>query len=173
MTPRLPKAKLPNLSLPRIKRIPQIPFVGCAPSSATTLVGKQFGNVPDLEKVLHIRALKKALEEQIKALIDGQLPVIARAPKYAASAVRLANELQQLLSGLAEAAQGMAAEYDAAVSFANGKIAELNRAAGEIQALPEAARSKVQKLTLDRYNDYAREITAQVGRLQQAKGCLG
>jgi len=75
----IPEAKLPSLTLPTIRSLPTIPHVGCAPGDPNSFVGEQFGNAPDLNSILSIRALIKSLEEQIYALIQGKLPQPARA----------------------------------------------------------------------------------------------
>ena len=74
----IPQPKLPSLSLPTIRSLPTIPFVGCAGGDGTTYLGDQFGNLPDLQAALHAKALKKALVEQVYALVQGQLPDPAR-----------------------------------------------------------------------------------------------
>lgn len=173
MSVQIPPAKLPHITLPVIRGIPTIPFVGSAGADGTTYVGEQFGNLPDLHAVLGIKKLKKALEEQIYALIQGQLPQPARSPLYAARAAQLANEVAQLVGLLNQVVAGVTAEAQAAIGFVNTKIGEVNSAKAAIEAVPVGARNAVQKLMLQRYQRYVGELNAQGGRLQTAINSTG
>lgn len=171
--PTIPAAKLPNLNLPAIRNLPTIPFVGCAPGDSSSFVGEQFGNAPDLNSILSIRALKKSLEEQIYALIQGQLPDPARPAPYAARAAQLANEITELLDAMNTVIGQVTGSVNAAIEYANEQLTAVNQAKAAIVAVPAASRSAVQKLMLDRYNRYATELNAQVARHQQTIACLG
>jgi hypothetical protein len=172
MSSQIPPARLPHVTLPTIRRLPTIPHIGCAGATGTTYVGQQFGNLPDLHAVLHIKTLKKALDEQIYALIEGKLPDPLRPIPYAARAIQLALEVAQLVGGLAELISGVVAEAESAISFVNQQISELNSAIGQIQSIPEGARSQIQHLMLDRYNRYTQELNAQKSRLQSTIDCV-
>lgn len=162
----IPGPKLPTLTLPSIRSIPTIPFVGSAAASGTTYIGEQFGNVPDLNVVLHIKTVKKALLEQIYALIEVELPDPVRPIPYAARAAQLTNELAEVAAFLAEIVAGITAEVNAAIDFANERIGEVNQAKSEIESTAAGARSPLQQLMLQRYDRYEGELAAQVGRLQ-------
>jgi ElaB/YqjD/DUF883 family membrane-anchored ribosome-binding protein len=170
--PPIPPPKLPRLGVPQIRSLPQLPNVGCAPGNATSFVGNQFGNLPDLNAVLQIRALKKALEEQIYALIDGQLPQIARAPRYAQRAAQVTQQVAQLVAALNQILAAANAEAQAAVAAVNSKIGEVNTAKNDILSIPESARSTAQRRMLMRYNEYVGELNGQIARLESTLGCL-
>jgi len=169
----IPQAKLPNITLPTIRSIPSIPHVGSAGASGTTYIGEQFGNLPDLHAVLHIKTLKKALEEQIYALIQGKLPDPARPIPYDARALQLVDEVAELASSLNDVVAGVMAEVNAAIDFVNGKIAEVNAAKAAIESVPQGARDAVQQLMLQRHDRYAHELTAQAGRLESTIESIG
>lgn len=170
--PVIPPPKLPHVTLPTVRGIPSVPHVGCAGGSATSYLGQQYGNLPDLHAALGIKKLKKALEEQIYALIQGQLPDATRPPVYAARAAQLANEVAELVATLNQVIGDVTAETNAAIAAVNGKIAELNTAKSAIEAIPQAARSAVQRLMLERYQRYVGELNDQATRLATTMACI-
>src|SRR4051794_31476092 len=91
-------AKPPNLNVPTIAGLPTIPHVGCTGGDATAYFGGQFGGLPDLQALSHIRVIKKALEEQIYALLKGELPFATRPPIYDARMVQLTNEVAEIVA---------------------------------------------------------------------------
>lgn len=170
--PIVPAPRLPHLTLPTVRPIPTIPHVGCAGGSGTTYVGAQFGNLPDLHAALAIKKLKKALEEQIYALVQGQLPDLTRPPVYAARAAQLVNEVAELVQTLNQVVTGLIAEANAAINFVNGTINDINAAKAALETVPEGARNAVQRLMMQRYERYLGELNAQVGRLQSTITCI-
>lgn len=170
--PIIPPPRLPHLPLPNVRGLPNIPHVGCAGGSATTYLGEQFGNLPDLNAALHIKNLKKTLEEQIYALIQGQLPDPTRPPVYAARAAQLVNEVAELVQMLNQVIADATAEANAAINFINGKINDINAAKTAVLTIPAGARSAVQRLALQRYEEYLGELNSQVGRLQATIECI-
>lgn len=172
MSVTLPPARLPHLPLPNIHSLPSIPSVGCAGGNATTYLGEQFGDLPDLNAIAHIKALKKAMDEQIYALIQGELPDAARPAVYAARAAQLVNYVASLVSLLNTLTGSVVAEAQASISFCNAKIAEINQAQSALQNLPESARTSVQRLMLARYNEYASELNGQIARLNSTIDCV-
>lgn len=171
--PAIPQPKLPNITLPAIGNIPTLPLgIGCAGADANSYLGEQFGNLPSLHKLLHLKTLRKALNEQIYALIQGELPDAARPAPYAARAAQLTDEVAELVSGINDVVSEVSGEIDAARDFVNEKIAAVNDAKNLIESTPAAARSAVQKLMVERYGRYAQELNAQAGRLQSALTCI-
>lgn len=173
MTVSLPAPKLPSYPLPSIRSLPAIPHVGCAGGDGTAYFNNQFGGLPDLQALTHIRAAKKFLDEQIYALLQGKLNDLLRPPVYDARAVQLTAQLAEIVAKGNELIAAMTNEVNAAVSFINGKVAELNNAKAQILRIPEAARSHSQRLMLERYDEYVGELNAQAGRLQSTLTCLG
>lgn len=168
----IPLPRLPNITLPTIRSIPTIPFVGCAGADGTSYVGKQFGNLPDLHSLLHVRTLKKALAEQIYALIQGELPDALRPAPYAARAAQLINEVAQLTSALTSIVNDVSSDINDAIGFVDEKITAINAAKNAIAAVPDEARSAVQRVMFERYGRYAQELNAQKGRLQSTLACV-
>lgn len=169
---KFPEAKLPSFNTPTIRGLPSIPKVGCVSGKPTTLIGEQMGNLPDINALPHVKALKKVIEEQIGTLLEGKLPQIARSPLYEIRQARLVGELAEMVQKATELAGSVLAELDAAIDFANSKISDLNSAINEINETSAELRTAVQKKALDRYNEYIGEINEQIGRLEAAKGCL-
>jgi hypothetical protein len=169
----IPEPKLPNLNLPAIRNLPAITHVGCAPGDPNSFVGEQFGNAPDLNSVLHIRSLQKALAEQIYALIQGELPQPAREPLYAARAAQLTNEVTDLVNAMTAIAGEVTGSINAAIDYANEQLTAVNQAKAAITAVPAQARSAVQRLMNERYTRYAAELNAQIARSEAALACLG
>jgi hypothetical protein len=163
---------LPHLPLPNVRGLPNVPHVGCAGGSATSYLGEQFGNLPDLHAALAIKKLKKALEEQIYALIQGQLPDPTRPPVYAARAAQLVNEVAELVQMLNNLIAQAAAEVNASINFINGKINDINAAKTAVLSIPQGARSAVQRLALQRYNEYLGELNSQIDRLNATIACI-
>ncbi|MDX6692637.1 MAG: hypothetical protein QOF02_240 [Blastocatellia bacterium] len=172
MSVQLPAVKLPHIPLPTIRAIPTIPGVGCTGGNTTTLVGEQFGNLPDLDAVRHIKELKKYLEEQMQTLIEGYVPAAERQPVWAARVARYVERVSELLESLNEIVSGVMAETNASMNFVNGKIGELNAARAEALSIPEATRSAVQRLALERTNQYIAELNQQMGRLESTISCI-
>lgn len=172
MSVTLPEPILPDLSLPDIRNLPGIPLVGCAGGSGGTYIGEQFGNLPDLDAVLHIKARKKQLEEMIETLIEGYVPAAARAPVWAQRVLAYTTAIAELVSTLTALVNAASAEINEAINFANDKIGEFNQAKDDILSVPEGARTAAQRLLLQRYDEYTAEITDQVGRLQDSLSCL-
>ena len=172
MSVTLPPARLPHLPLPNIHSLPTIPSVGCAGGNGATYIGEQFGDLPDLASVLHIKALTKSMSEQIYALVQGELPDSARPAVYAARAAQLVNYVASLVSLLNTLTNSVVAEAQASISFCNAKIAEVNGAKSALQSIPEAARTSVQRLMLTRYNEYAGELNGQIARLNATIDCV-
>lgn len=170
---RIPEAKLPNLNLPAIRNLPTIPHVGCAPGDPNSFVGEQFGNAPDLNSILSIRALIKSLEEQIYALIQGKLSDAMRPIPYDARAIQLTNEVAELVTAMTTIINGVVGSVNAAIEYANQQLTAVNQALSAIAAVPAAARSAVQKLLFERYSRYAQELNAQVGRMEASLACIG
>jgi hypothetical protein len=165
--------KLPNLNLPAIRNLPMIPGIGCAGGNATSYLGAQFGGLPDLQAVLHIKALKKHYEDMMLTLIEGYVPAALRAPVWA---MRVANYTTYVANLVAEAnalITGVMAEINGSLAFINSKIGELNAAKTALTNIPADARSKVQTKMIQRYNRYLGELDAQSNRLQSTLTCIG
>ena len=169
---QIPQAKLPNLTLPAIGNLPHLPHIGCAGADANSYVGKQFGNLPDLHAVAHLKSATKWMSEQIYALFKGQLPFATRPPVYQARMAQLTDELAEMSTALTDAINGVVSEATAAIGGVNTKINELNSVKNEILALPEGARSALQRAALDEFNACIGELNAQKTRLQTSITCV-
>ncbi|SRR5260370_28671751 len=172
MSLQIPQAKLPHLPLPAIGNLPHLPHVGCAGADANSYVGKQFGNLPDLHAVLHLKSATKWMTEQIYALIQGELPFATRPPVYAARAAQLVDQLAEMTSTLTDTINNVVDEAAAAINGVNAKLNELNAAKNQVLAIPEAARSAVQRAALDEFNACITELNAQKVRLQTSITCV-
>jgi hypothetical protein len=170
---QIPQPKLPHLALPAISGIPTIPHVGCAGADGTSYIGKKFGNLPDLHALLHLKTLQKALNEQVYALIEGELPDALRPVPYAARAAQLTNEIADLVNAVTSIVTDLTDNINDAINYADQQIAAVNEAKNMIAGVPEGARSAVQKLMFERYGRYASELNAQKARLQSAITCIG
>lgn len=168
----IPDAKPPNLNLPAIRNLPTIPHVGCAPGDPNSFVGEQFGNAPDLNSILSIRALIKSLEEQIYALIQGKLPDALRPAPYDARAIQLTAQVAELVDAMNTIVDQVTGSVNAAIDYANEQLAAVNQAKAAIEAVPAGARSAVDRLMIERYGRYAQELNAQVGRMQASLACI-
>src|SRR5436190_15367913 len=160
MPTTIPQARLPHLPLPAINNLPHIPQIGCGGGDANCYVGKQFGNLPDLHAILHLKAAQKWMQEQIYALVEGEAPQPARSPIYAARAADLVDQLADMTTTLTDAITSVVQEATAAIDGVNGKIAELNSVKNEVLSIPEQARSALQRAALD-------EVNACIGELNQ------
>ncbi len=168
----LPPAKLPSFTLPTVRSLPTIPNVGCVSGNATSIIGDQFGNFPDIQALPHIKALNKIITEQIGTLLEGKLGDIPRAALYEVRRARLVNELVQIVQQGTAIAGQIQSEVNANIAACNTKIADLNSAKNAIVSIPEASRSALQQKTLDRLNTYIGEVNGQIGRLQTTLACL-
>jgi hypothetical protein len=172
MSNSLPQPKLPNWTLPNVRNVPTIPNVGCVSGDATTVVGAQMGNFPDIQALPHVKALNKVITEQIGTLLEGKLPDAPRAVVFEARRARLVTELTQIVNLATQTANQIQADVNATINACNEKINDINAAKNEISQLPETVRSAVQTKALERYDEYATEVTGQIGRLQASLGCL-
>lgn len=170
--PIIPAAKLPSLNLPNIPALPHIPGLGCAGGDATTIVGNKFGNKPDLQTLLHLKHLKHDFEKWIQTLIEGYVPAAQRQPVWAIRVEEYQQKVVEWSDKIAEGVNEVKGEVNAAINFANQKIDELNAVITTIESLDETARTKIEQLTLERYNEYAGELNAQIARHQQTIACL-
>jgi hypothetical protein len=162
----VPLAKLPHTTLPTIGGVPTIPHVGSAGANGTTYVGTQFGNLPDLHAAVALKTIKKALIEQVYALIQGELPFVTRPPIYAARAAQLVTEIADVTATLADVVASVTSGATAARAAVLVKRAEMNAARAVLEGISAGARSPVQSLMIARYTRYAAELEAQAERLQ-------
>lgn len=169
----VPAPKLPHLPLPVIRSIPTIPGVGKPGSEAALLVRAQFGNLPDLEAVIGIKALKKAINEQIYALIQGKLPDAVRPPVYDARAILLTDYVVEIVATLNAVIGGFVTELTAAISSNAAKLAELTAAKADVDAKPPEARTKLEALKSARLTEYIAEGNAQLARLNTSLSSIG
>jgi len=172
LIPQIPPARPPSVPLPQIRTPIHIPFVGCPGADSTSYIGAQFGNIPDLADALHLKHLRKIVNDQIFALIQGELPTIFRAAVYAAKAADLISQVIQFLATLNQVIGEAMGEYNAAVTFVQGKVAEINSASAAISALPAAGLSATRQLAQSRFQEYTGELNAQLGRLATSISCL-
>lgn len=168
----LPVAKVPQINLPAIRVPVHIPTVGCPGADARTYVGEQFGNLPDLQDALHTKHLRKVLNEQIYALLKGQLPTILRKGLYLQKALQLIQDVAAIIAILNQVVGQAIAEYNATVGFINQKIGELNQGIADVQGIAVDSRTAAQKLLLVRYNEYIIELNQQKTRLQTSVTCI-
>jgi len=168
----IPEPKLPHIHLPEIRLPVHLPRVGCPGADARSYIGEQFGNLPDLKDALHIKHLKKILNDHIYSLIKGQLPTILRAPLYYEKALDLIQHIAELISVLNQVIAQCLAEYNATIAFINQKKSELQSSITELEAIPGNARLAVQKLAIQRKQEYLGELDQQVTRLQTSITCL-
>ncbi len=172
MSNALPQIKLPSWSVPNVRGLPTIPTVGCVSGNATTQIGEQMGNFPDIQALPHVKALNKVITEQIGTLLEGKLPDAPRSILFEARKARLITELASIVNKATELANQIQTEINSSIAACNEKINDLNAAKNLILQVPVNARSVIQKKTLDRYNEYIGEINGQIGRLQTSLGCL-
>src|SRR6185503_7841946 len=127
--PAIPQPRLPNIALPVIHGLPTLPLgIGCAGADGNSYLGKQFGNLPSLHKLLHLKAGKKYLEEQIYALIQGEAIQPVRSPIYAARAAQLTNEVATLVTEITSVIDEVSGDITASINFVNEKVAAVNEA---------------------------------------------
>jgi hypothetical protein len=168
----IPEAKIPQINLPTIRIPIHIPKIGCPGADARSYVGEQFGNLPDLVDAFHVKHLRKVVNDQIFALLKGQLPTILRKGLYLQKAVELIQDVVAFIQVLNQVIGAAIAEYNATIGFINTKISQLNQSIAEIQAIPEGARTAVNTLALQRFNEYIVELNQQKQRLQRSIMCI-
>jgi len=168
----IPEAKIVQRTHATIRLPIHIPRVGCPGADARSYIGEQFGNLPDLKDALHIKHLKKILNDHIYSLLKGKLPTILRAPLYDAKALDLIQHVAELVSVFNQVVGQAIAEYNATVGFINQKKGELNQALAEIAAIPAQSQTAVNRLAHQRYNEYLGELDQQITRLQTSITCL-
>ena len=167
-----PQPKLPQFKLPQIKIPLHIPHVGCPGADGRSYIGDQFGSLPDLYDALHIKHLRKVINDQIYALLKGKLPTILRKVLYAQKALELIAQIVEVVEVLNQVIARALAEYNAAVSFINQKKAQLQAAITAVEAIPVAARTATQTLAIERYHEYLGELDTQISKLQTSIACI-
>lgn len=168
----LPQPKIAQLNLPQIRLPIHLPRVGCPGADARSYIGEQFGNLPDLVDAFHAKHLRKVLNDQIYALLKGQLPTILRRVLYLQKALELIQDVADVIAVLNQVIGQAIAEYNATINFIAQKQAEINQSISIIEGIPAHARTEVQKLTIERYNEYLGELDAQITRLQTSITCI-
>lgn len=168
----LPTPKLPSLNLPQVRGLPSIPGVGCAGGDANAFFGEQFGGLPDLQSVLHLKSLKKHYEEMIATLVEGYPPSVVRQVAWAARVAEYTNHVAELLGKLNALVGGMNAEINANIQAVNLAKDEVQGMLDGILQVPAERRSAVQRLMSQRYQQYLGELDAQAARLQATLTCL-
>ncbi|MGA9774012.1 MAG: hypothetical protein WBV94_33585 [Blastocatellia bacterium] len=170
--PSIPPPKPWHIPLPTIRLPIHIPQVGCPGADATSLVGEQFGSLPDLYDALHVKHLRKVINDQIYALLKGQLPTALRKVLYLQKAIELINYITSIIAVLNQVIGQAIAEYNAVIGFINQKKAELNAAIAAIHGIPAAAQTATHKLALQRYQEYLGELDKQIARLNTSISCI-
>ena len=165
--------RVPTIQLPFVPTFPSLPFIGCFGGDGKTYIGKKYGNRPDIQKLLHIKQLKKWFRENIDGYIEGKLDNPLRAVAFDARAIRLGLELAEIIEDFNETVGQITEEIDAGLDLVNGRINELNGLRGELLALSGDSLSKADQLMLERYNEYLGELDAQVTRLNGSRNCIG
>lgn len=165
--------KTPPINLPTIRNLPTIPLIGCASGDATSYFGNQFGGLPDLESILHMKARKKYFEEMIETLIEGYVPAIPRQAVWAVRVAGYTNEIANLITEINTLIAAVTAYVNSALGFVNDRIDELNSAKNDLLSIPEDTRSKVQQKMIERYDKYIGRLEAQATRLQLTLTCIG
>lgn len=169
---QLPLPKLPHLQLPEIRMPIHIPFLGCAVGDGKSYMGEQFGNMPDLEEIFGIKTLKKAMDEQVYALIQGQLPDTTRPPIYGARAAEIIEEIVEQVQAMNEMIGDVLEEVEAVVTFIAEKQAELQGHLNYLQGIPTDVMTEVQTVMMAHYEVCFGELDDQVTRMQSTLGCL-
>ncbi len=170
--PLLPLPQLPHLNLPQVRPLPSIPGVGCAGGDPTAIFGDQYGGLPDLQSVLHLKILKKHYEEMIETLVEGYLNEIPRQAVWAARVAEYTSHIAELVGKFNELVGAMNAAVNANIQAINQTKDELQGMLDGIMAVPEARRNAVQQLMAQRYTEYLGELDAQASRLQDTLTCL-
>jgi hypothetical protein len=168
----LPTPRIPSLNLPQVRALPSVPGVGCAGGDATAFFGEQFGGLPDIQSVLHIKSLKKHYEEMMATLIEGYLNEIPRQALWAARVAEYTNRVADLVGAMTGLIAGMTAEVGASVAAINETKDELQGMLDGILEVPAAQRDAAQRLMATRYQQYLGELDTQAGRLQATLACL-
>lgn len=172
LIPQIPPAKVPDIRLPLIRLPIAIPRVGCPGSDARSYIGEQFGSLPDLYDALHLKHLRKVVNDQIYALLKGQLPTVIRKGFYYEKAVELGQQVAEFVAALNQVIGQAIAEYQATVGFINKKKAEINGKLSAVNAIPENAMTAVNRLQRQRYNEYLGELDRQISKLQTSINCI-
>lgn len=170
--PRIPEAKIPDIQLPTIRLPIHIPKIGCPGADGQSYIGEQFGSMPDLYDAFHAKHLRKIINDQIYALLKGQLPTPLRKGLYLQKALELIQDVAAIIQVLNQVIGRMIAEYNAIINFINQKKAELNAVIQEINGVGAGARTAVQQKTLERYQEYIGELDQQISRLQTSISCI-
>jgi hypothetical protein len=170
--PVIPPPYLPHIQLPTIRGIPSLPHIGCVGARGTTYQGQQHGHLPDVGGILHLRAMRKFLNEQIYALIQGELPDSLRPAPYAVRAAQLVDEVTEAVASMNELISSVVGEIGADLSYVQGQINTLNSAMAEVQAVPANSRTAAQAMTLTLYTEYVSELNSQATRLQASLSCI-
>lgn len=168
----LPQPKIPQINLPEIRLPIHLPRIGCPGGDGRSYIGEQFGNLPDLVDAFHAKHLRKIINDQIYALLKGQLPTIIRRGLYFQKALELIEDVVAIVEVLNQVIGQAIAEYNATIGFIEQKKTELNQTISIIEGIPAATRTAVQTETIKTYNRYIGELDAQITRLQTSIICM-
>jgi uncharacterized protein YukE len=169
---RIPQVKPPHIQLPTIRLPIHIPHVGCPGADAHSYIGAQFGNLPDLYDALHTKHLRKVINDQIYALLKGQLPTPLRKGLYFQKALELIQHVAEIVAVLNQVIGQAVAEYNQTIAFINQKKGELNQAIEDLNEMAGSGGTAVQRLARQRYQEYLGELDAQLTRLGTSISCI-
>ncbi|HYX72624.1 MAG TPA: hypothetical protein VE732_07630 [Nitrososphaera sp.] len=164
---------MPTIQLPFVPTALSLHLIGCFGGDGKTYIGKKHGNRADIQKLLHIKQIKKWFTENIDGYLEGKLDNPQRGILFDARAVRLGQELAEILQDFDETVGQITEEIDAGLALVTGKINELNSLRNELLTLSEGSISKADQLMLQRYGEYSGELGAQAERLNAVKNCIG
>jgi hypothetical protein len=165
--------KLPPVTLPEIRNLPTIPLIGCAGGDAHSYFGNQFGGLPDLESILHMKARIRYFQEQVEMMIEGYVPAIPRQVVWAIRVEQYLEAIANLTAAITASITAITDYVNASLGFINDKINELNDLKAALESVPEGLRSKVQQKMIERYNKYLGRLATQATRLQSTLECIG
>jgi hypothetical protein len=146
--------------------------VGCPGADARSYIGEQFGSLPDLYDALHTKHLRKVINDQIYALLKGQLPTLLRKGLYLIKALELIDDVIAIVSVLNQVIGQAIAEYNATITYINVVKGRLNAAIADINGISATARTETQKLALQRYQEYLGELDRQISQLGTSISCI-
>jgi hypothetical protein len=167
-----PPPDIPHFQTPDILGLPHLPLMGCIMGTGTFYSGRQHGDRPHNKVIDQIKHYRQTLLDEIETLIDGQLDNPLRAARFAQKVIDYVDRIANFVQKLNDAIGKVLTEINEDLAFTNQTQQELTAELNKLMAVPETARTELEKLGVTRYNEYLGKLSAQVGRLQGLVNCV-
>jgi hypothetical protein len=170
----VPKADIADLSNPILRKLTQLPGFGwhsqCTPQMAGVKLRESFGHISAPTLVQHVANAKRQADQAIIELVDGELPVWLRKPKYIYDVAKMIQLMEQIVATLNFLISVLRQEVALANAWANEGLLFVNYIQQSIS--PPALRVQAETELLAVLGVATSAITQQINENNASLACL-